>query len=73
MDSILSETWMVRMLSKKVYVLGEQFLFEQHLIRTMDGEDAVQKGIFSQRVRFAEGECSCDRELLNSGSKAGKL
>jgi hypothetical protein len=37
---------MVRMLFKKVYVLGEQYLLEQHLIRTRDGEDAVPKSIF---------------------------
>jgi hypothetical protein len=34
---------------QKSYVLGEQFLFGQHLIRTMDGEDVVQKGINSER------------------------
>jgi hypothetical protein len=33
-----------------IYVLGEQYLLEQHLIRTMDGEDAVQKGIRSWRT-----------------------
>ena len=31
--------------SKNVCVLGEQYLLEQYLIRTMDGEDAVQKGM----------------------------
>ena len=36
---------MLKIVFKKEYVLGEQFLFGQHLIRTMDGEDAVQKGI----------------------------
>jgi hypothetical protein len=38
---------MPKIVFKKVYVLGEQFLFGQHLIRTMDGEDAVQKGILN--------------------------
>jgi hypothetical protein len=36
---------MPKIVFKKVYVLGEQYLLEQHLIRTMDGEDAVPKGI----------------------------
>jgi hypothetical protein len=35
---------------QKSYVLGEQYLFEQHFIRTMDGEDAVQKGILFRPV-----------------------
>jgi hypothetical protein len=44
---------------KKVYVLGEQYLLEQHFIRTMDGEDAVQKGIYfetdNQKPAFTAG------------------
>jgi hypothetical protein len=36
---------MPKIVFKKVYVLGEQYLLEQHLIRTKDGEDAVPKSI----------------------------
>jgi hypothetical protein len=39
--------------SKNVYVLGEQYLLEQHLIRTKDGEDAVPKSIqASQNAKY---------------------
>jgi hypothetical protein len=36
---------MPKIVFQKVYVLGEQYLLEQHLIRTKDGEDAVPKSI----------------------------
>jgi hypothetical protein len=36
---------MVRMVFQRVYVLGEQYLLGQLLIRTKDGEDAVPKSI----------------------------
>ena len=63
LDSILSEPWMVRMLFKKVYVLGEQYLLEQHLIRTKDGEDAVPKSI--QACQNAKYHCVCTLVLLS--------
>jgi hypothetical protein len=45
LNTCISEARMPRIVFKKVCVLGEQYLLEQHLIRTMDGEDAVPKGI----------------------------
>jgi hypothetical protein len=52
---LLSEPQMVRIL----YVLGELYLLEQHLIRTKDGEDAVPKGICfetdNQKPAFTAG------------------
>jgi hypothetical protein len=41
---------MERMLFQRVYVLGEQYLLGQHLIRTKDGEDAVPKGIQTSQM-----------------------
>jgi hypothetical protein len=35
---------------QKSYVLGEQYLLEQHLIRTKDGEDAVPKSIQASQM-----------------------
>ena len=44
---------------QNIYVLGEQYLLELHLIRTMDGEDAVLKGIYfetdNQKPAFTAG------------------
>jgi hypothetical protein len=48
LNTCLSEARKPKIVFKKVYVLGEQYLLEQHLIRTKDGEDAVPKGIINR-------------------------